>query len=117
MGKDLTKVENIVFMCSGTTCTKKGSGESILALRGCIKEQGLKEQVHTIKVVCTDQCDHGPIMLVYPDGIWYKDVDVGRAERILSSHILKGQLLDNILYQEGNANEHSSNIPSIHLKD
>lgn len=117
MGKDLTKVEKIIFMCSGTACAKKGSGESILALRGCIKEQGLKEQVHTIKVVCTDQCENGPIMLVHPDGIWYKEVDKSRAEDIVSSHILKGQPLDNILYKEERTYKVSEKISANPIKD
>lgn len=117
VGKDLTKVEKIVFMCSGSACTKRGGGESILALRGCVKAHGLKEQVHTIKAVCTDQCESGPIMFVYPDGVWYKDVDVSRAERIISSHILEGQLLDNILYKEGDADMQHAYIPANNKKE
>jgi (2Fe-2S) ferredoxin len=117
VGKDLTKVNKIVFMCSGFTCTKKGGEQNILALRNYIKVKALDEQVHTIKTLCTGQCENGPVMLVYPDGVWYKDVNVSRAENIISRHILKGQLLDNILYKEGDAAMQSLEIPTNKIKE
>ncbi len=92
MGKDLTKVNKIIFMCSGATCHKKGSEQTIVALRACIKDKGLTEQVHTIKTLCTGQCESGPMMLVYPDGIWYKEMTVGHAENLVTQHLLQGRL-------------------------
>lgn len=117
MGKDLTKVNKTIFMCSGFTCTKKGGEENILALRSYIKEKALHEQVHTIKTLCTGQCENGPVMLVYPDGVWYKDMNESRAENIISSHILKGQLLDNILYKEGDVAMQPLEIPTTKIKE
>jgi (2Fe-2S) ferredoxin len=106
MAKDLTKVSRIVFMCSGATCSKKGAEQNIVALRACIKDNALTEQVHTIKTLCTGQCETGPMMLVYPDGVWYKEMDVSRAENLVACHLLQDQLLANILYQEGDASRH-----------
>ena len=117
MGKDLAKVEKIVFMCSGSACTKRGGAESILALRSCIKALGLKEQVHTIKAVCTDQCESGPIMFVFPDGVWYKDVDVSRAAHLVSNHILKGQVLDGILHKQGDAAVQPVNVSADNIQE
>ena len=88
-------------MCSGFTCNKKEGEQNIAALRTCIKEHALEAQVHTIKTLCTGQCESGPVMFIYPDGVWYKEIDVRRAEGIITSHILHNQLLDNILYKEG----------------
>jgi (2Fe-2S) ferredoxin len=90
-------------MCSGFTCNKKGSEENIAALRACIKDNSLEAQVHTIKTLCTGQCESGPMMLVYPEGVWYKEIDVRRAEGVITSHVMQNQLLDNILYKEGDA--------------
>ena len=103
MDKDLTKVGKIVFMCSGSSCKKRGADHNILVLRKSIEDNALKEQVHTIKTLCTGQCESGPVMLVYPDGVWYKDINESRAESIITRHIMKGQHLDNILYIEGDA--------------
>ena len=110
MGKDLSKVGKIVFMCSGYTCQKRGADGNILVLRKCIEDQALKEQVHTIKTLCTGQCESGPIMFLYPDGVWYREIDESRAERIITSHILQGQLLDNILYKDEEAEQESLEI-------
>jgi (2Fe-2S) ferredoxin len=106
MGKDLTKVKKIVFMCSGATCHKKGAEQNIIALRTSIKDNALTEQVHTIKTLCSGQCESGPMMLVYPDGVWYKEMDVSRAENLVTCHLLQDQLLQNILYQAGDAGMH-----------
>ncbi|MFT2011106.1 (2Fe-2S) ferredoxin domain-containing protein [Pontibacter sp. 13R65] len=101
VGKDLTKVNKIIFMCSGFTCNKKGGEENIVALRASIKENALEAEVHTIKTLCTGQCESGPTMLVHPDGVWYREMTVSRAERIVTSHVMQGQLLENILFNEG----------------
>lgn len=101
MGKDLTKVRRVVFMCSGDVCRKKGGDENIVALRACIKANDLTEQVHTIKTLCTGQCENGPTMLVHPDGVWYKEMNVSRAEALVTRHMMEDQLLPNILYQAG----------------
>lgn len=103
VGKDLTKVDKIIFMCSGFTCNKKGGEENIVALRACIKENALEAQVHTIKTLCTGQCESGPIMFVYPDGVWYKEMTESRAEEVITVHVMHDRLLDNVLYQEGDA--------------
>ena len=103
VGKDLTKVDKIIFMCSGFTCNKKGGEENIVALRACVKDNALEAQVHTIKTLCTGQCESGPIMFVYPDGVWYKEMNVNRVEEIITGHVMQGQLLCNILYKEGDA--------------
>ncbi len=103
VGKDLTRVDKIIFMCSGFTCNKKGGEENIVALRASIKANALEAQVHTIKTLCTGQCESGPTMLVHPDGVWYKEMNVSLAESIITSHVMQGQLLDNVLYKEGDA--------------
>ena len=90
-------------MCSGYTCQKRGGDQPILTLRKCIDDHALQEQVHTIKTLCTGQCESGPVMFVYPDGVWYREIDESRAESIISTHIMRGQFLDNILFMEGDA--------------
>lgn len=116
MGKDLTKVDKVILMCSGYTCTKKGSEEHILALRACIKDNSLEDKVHTIKTLCMGQCESGPTLQVYPGGIWYKEMTVERAKSVITSHVMKGQLLDNILFKEGDAVMHPAEDLSFKTK-
>lgn len=104
-------------MCSGYTCAKRGGEAHIQTLRKCIEDNALKEQVHTIKTLCTGQCESGPVMFVYPDGVWYKDVNESRAESIISSHIMKGQLLENILYKAGDAEMQPLEVSAENIKN
>ncbi len=43
------------------------------------------------KVDCLRICHSGPILLIWPEGIWYKEVSPERIEVIVKRHILKGQ--------------------------
>ena len=42
------------------------------------------------KVDCLRVCKKGPILLIWPDGIWYGEVTPNRLERIIRDHIIKG---------------------------
>ena len=37
---------------------------------------------------CLDRCDEGPVMVIYPEGIWYRYVDQQDIDEIIDSHLL-----------------------------
>ena len=80
--KDLTRVERHLFLCNGSSCAARGAAESTTALREEIHARGLDECVHTTKTLCNGRCDDGPVVIVQPDGLWYKYVDPTAARRI-----------------------------------
>ncbi len=43
------------------------------------------------KVDCLRVCKSGPILLIWPEGIWYKNVYPNRIETIIKSHIIEGK--------------------------
>ena len=43
------------------------------------------------KVDCLRICHSGPILLIWPEGIWYKKVSPSRIETIVRNHIIKGE--------------------------
>ena len=43
------------------------------------------------KVDCLDQCDDGPVMVVYPEGVWYGEVDGPCAREIVEEHAGEGR--------------------------
>jgi len=95
----LKKISTHVLVCKHKTCFKQGGKEAAKELKHALKEQGLTARVMVTKVDCLDQCGRGPIMVVYPDGIWYGGVDEECARRIVTEHIEEGHAVEgNILH-------------------
>ena len=103
MGKDLNQVDNIVFICNGSTCLTKGADENTHLMRAVIKENNLHDKVHTIRTKCCGQCEEGPIVFIHPDGTWYKKVNALVAAEIVTTHLmLKKALPAHVLFQKNN---------------
>ena len=45
---------------------------------------------------CMDRCSDGPVMVVYPQGIWYHYLDEDDIEEIIQQHLIKGQVVDRL---------------------
>ena len=86
----LKKISSHVLVCKHKTCLKQGGKASARALKRALKDEGLREQVMVTKVKCLDQCGRGPVMVVYPEGVWYGSVDEDCARRIVTEHLGKG---------------------------
>lgn len=42
---------------------------------------------------CMDRCDEGPVLVVYPDGVWYTYVDKHDIDEIIEEHLLHGRVV------------------------
>lgn len=49
---------------------------------------------------CLDQCEHGPCVVVYPEGIWYGGVAVADVATIVEEHLLGGRPVRRLLIDE-----------------
>ena len=105
----LKQIKHHVFICADQTkplCCDKG--ESLVAwdyLKKRLKELKL-DQVTTdnpnyifrTKANCLRVCTQGPIMVIYPEGIWYHSVNPEVIEKIIQSHLIKGEIVtENLL--------------------
>lgn len=78
-----------VFVCTtGKTCAGQDSEAVCSELRREIAELGLKKQIRINKAGCLDQCGKGPVIVVYPDGIWYGGVQAKDCHEIVYEHLL-----------------------------
>lgn len=112
--KDLTKVKRHVLLCEGESCKKRGACDVTIALREEIARQGLDDVIHTTKTRCNGRCQEGPIVIVYPEGVWYQDISTETAVEIVTKHLASGlNLYENILHRfqadESSLEEHESN--------
>ena len=89
-----------VLVCGGTGCTSSGSQKIRERLVEEIKKNGLEEEVAVIKTGCFGLCALGPIMIVYPEGAFYAMVKEEDIPEIVSEHLLKGNVVERLLYDE-----------------
>jgi (2Fe-2S) ferredoxin len=80
-----------VLVCVHKTCRKQGGKGVLKELKRAIREQDLREAVLVTKVRCLGQCGRGPVVVVYPEGVWYGDCDEAGARRIVSEHFSAGR--------------------------
>ncbi len=92
-----------VFVCtSGETCPTQGDVEGFVKyLRGEAARAGLKDDVRINKAGCFSQCGHGPMMVVYPDDVWYAGVTADDLPEIVRSHIVGGTPVARLVYAPG----------------
>jgi (2Fe-2S) ferredoxin len=45
---------------------------------------------------CLDRCDEGPVMVVYPEGIWYRYVDQSDVDEIIEEHLLNDRPVERL---------------------
>lgn len=116
--KDLTRVERHAFLCNGSSCIERGAAATTLALRDEIRTGDLHDRVHTTKTLCNGRCDDGPIVIVQPEGVWYKYVDEAAARVIARDHLGQGQIVDaHVLYRWGAEaiDDRPPAVPADHL--
>ena len=89
-----------VLVCGGTGCTSSNSLAIIEALEAEIAKKGLQDEVKVVRTGCFGLCALGPIMIVYPEGSFYSQVQVSDVPEIVEEHLLKGRLVKRLLYDE-----------------
>lgn len=90
--------ERHIFVCTNQRapghprgcCDPAGEAGLQGILKRKLAERGLKGKVRANKAGCLDQCEHGPNMVVYPEGVWYGRVNAADLDEIIESHILGG---------------------------
>lgn len=45
---------------------------------------------------CLDRCKEGPVMVVYPDGVWYRYANRADIDEIIETHLLNGRIVDRL---------------------
>jgi (2Fe-2S) ferredoxin len=63
---------------------------------------------------CLDQCEHGPNLVIYPQGIWYGGVRLEDVPRIVEETIIKGKILEDLLIPDECLN--NSSCPHAQVK-
>ena len=92
-----------VFVCtSGETCPTQGDVEKFVkTLRAGVQKAARQGDVRVNKAGCFSQCGHGPMIVVYPENVWYAGVQQADLEEILTSHLVGGAPVERLRYDPG----------------
>ena len=96
-----------VFVCtSGGTCPDQGAADVHAFLKEAVLRAKLKLKIRVNHAGCLDQCGHGPVVVVYPENVWYTHVSVKDAEAIVTEHILGGQPVERLRFRPPSPGAH-----------
>ncbi len=89
-----------VLICGGTGCTASGSQCIQKAFLDAIEAIGLTEEVKLVQTGCFGLCALGPVVIIHPDGTFYSRVEVEDVAEIVSEHLLKGRIVERLVYND-----------------
>ncbi|MFW6006736.1 MAG: NAD(P)H-dependent oxidoreductase subunit E, partial [Halanaerobiales bacterium] len=98
-----------VLICTGTGCVSSGAEGIKLELQDKLKENQLNNEIKIVETGCHGFCEKGPIMIVYPEGVFYCELEKDDIGEIVEEHLLKGRIVERLLFKEPVSEE---NIPS-----
>jgi len=91
-----------VTICGGTGCLALGAQDVITGFRREIQEQGLETKVDLRITGCPGFCERGPLVVIKPENILYQQVGGEDVPEIISETIIKGNIIDRLLYIDPN---------------
>jgi len=92
--------EKHVFVCtSGKTCPVESNSPGVHArLKELVLKAGLNSSIRINQSGCMGQCGYGPMVVVYPENVWYAAVKVEDADAIFTEHLVGGKPVERLLY-------------------
>jgi (2Fe-2S) ferredoxin len=102
--RNLPAFEHHVFVCHNTrpegaprrSCGCDATTDLHAQLQKLAKAAGLGETVRINKAGCMNQCEHGPMVVVYPEAVWYGNVHPEDAAAIVQEHLVGGKPVERL---------------------
>jgi NADH-quinone oxidoreductase subunit F len=87
-----------IALCSGTGCVASGASKVTEAFRAALKEKKLDKKVEVKTTGCHGFCEHGALVVIHPEGIFYHRVTPEDVGEIISETIVKHKVVERLLY-------------------
>lgn len=82
------------------SCGRKNSEEIRALFKQGLRQRGMSAQYRANKSGCLDSCEFGPVVVVYPDAVWYGGVRPEDVEEIIEQHIIGGEPVERLIIQD-----------------
>ncbi len=83
------------------SCDPVGGAALHKLFKQAVADRGLQRTVRANKSGCLDQCEHGPTVVVYPEGVWYGRVTADDVAEIVDQHLLRGEPVERLRLADG----------------
>ena len=94
-----------VFFCTnqreaGESCCNNFRAQEMRDyVKSKVKKLGLSSEENRIRINsagCMDRCDDGPVLVVYPEAVWYTYVDQSDLDEIIEEHLQHGRIVERL---------------------
>ena len=104
----MAKFSHHIFVCCNRRadghprgcCDPEGSGALRAAFKNELTERRLRSTVRANNAGCLDQCEQGPTVVIYPQGIWYGGVQLADVPHIVEQTIVNGKIIESLQIQD-----------------
>ncbi len=93
-----------VVICGGTGCMSSDSALIKDEFIKQIKAYNIEDEIHVFQSGCFGLCEKGPVVIVFPDQVFYEKMKVADVEAIVKDHLLNGKILKRKAYKQKDAN-------------
>lgn len=69
----------------------------VAAFKKLIKDRGLNAEIRAQKTGCMETCELGPSVVIYPEGVFYGDVQLDDVEEIVSEHLENNRIVERLV--------------------
>lgn len=107
----MTYYQHHLFFCTNQrpdgaerpSCASCGAAELRAYVKQRLKALGLTGQgkARVNLAGCLDRCEEGPVLVVYPEGVWYTYVDEADLDEIIEKHVLGGEPVARLMLPGG----------------
>lgn len=103
-----TYYKHHVFFClnqraeNADCCIRRGAQDGFDYLKAQVKARKLngKGKVRINRAGCLDRCGSGPVMVVYPEAVWYTFNTLADIDEIIEHHLSNGQIVERLLVDQ-----------------
>ena len=101
----MSRFQHHVFVCVNERasddprgcCASVGGSEIRGWFSDELKSRGLKRKIRSNKAGCLDLCARGPVVVVYPEGVWYSPSSRADVQAIVEQHLVGGEPVEALI--------------------